>query len=247
MGAGTRRSLWIAAGVALLVVLAGCTGGGGAPYEEPPSAEQVEAGHEEALRDAGSYTYTQSVRVNGSFVDVTSNTTAAVELDPETYRWRQETGDGSLEIYAPADDRPYVRTQAGSTIRYERADNDSVPNASAVATVPLSDLSEGFDFTANGTAQVDGERTYLYEANLSTLNESAVGPIGEAFADADATEATVDVYVRSDGLVKRVDWTFVVEGFGEPTRLSLTLAYEDVGSTTVEEPSWLEEAQSATS
>ena len=246
MGAGTRRSLGIAAALALLVVLAGCTGGG-APYEGAPSAEQVEAGHEEALREAGSYTYNQSVSVNGSLIDVTSNTTAAVELDPETYVWTQETDDRSLAIYAPADDRPYVRTQTGSTIRYERADNESVPNVSAFATPPLAELSDGFDFAANGTAQVDGERTYLYEANLSTLNESAVGPVGEALAEADATDASVDVYVRSDGLVKRVDWTVVVEGFGDPTRLSLTLTYEDVGSTTVEEPSWLAEAESTTS
>ena len=246
MGAGTRRSLWIAAGVALLVVLAGCTGGG-APYDGPPSAETVENGHEEAIRDAGSYTYNQTVAVNGSVIDVTSTTTAAVELDPKTYVWERETGDGSLSVYAPADDRPYVRTQAGSTIRYERAENESVPNASGFTTPPVAELAGTFNFSANGTAQVDGTRTYVYEENVSTLNESAVGPIGEALADAEATDATVEVYVRSDGLVKRVDWQLVVEGFGDPTRISLRITYEDVGSTTVEEPSWLAEAESATS
>ncbi|QZP37840.1 DUF7537 family lipoprotein [Halobaculum magnesiiphilum] len=246
MGAGTRRSLWIAAGVALLVVLAGCTGGG-APYDGPPSAEDVEDGHEEAIRDAGSYTYNQTVSVNGSVIDVTSNTTAAVELDPETYVWEQETGDGSLSVYAPADDRPYVRTRAGNTIRYDRPENESVPNVSGFTTPPVAELAGAFDFSANGTAQVDGTRTYVYEANVSTLNESAVGHVGEALADAEATDATVEVYVRSDGLVKRVDWQVVVEGLGEPTRLSVTITYENVGSTTVEEPSWLEEAKSATS
>ncbi|MFC7098647.1 DUF7537 family lipoprotein [Halobaculum marinum] len=245
MRAGTQRSLWLAAGLALLVALAGCTGGG-APYDGAPSAEEVEQGHEEALRDAGSFTYNQTVTVNASFVQVTSNTSAAVELDPDTYLYRSQTGDSTVEVYAPADGQPYVRSQSGSTIRYDRAENDSVPNASRFASPPLDDLASDFDFAANGTAQVDGEQTYVYEANLSTLNESAVGPIGEALADADATDATVAVYVRSDGLVKRVAYDFVVEGFGEPARFSLTLTYEDVGSTTVAEPSWLEEAQSAT-
>ena len=150
-------------------------------------------------------------------------------------------------MYAPADDRPYVRTQAGSTIRYERAENESVPDASGFTTPPVAELAGAFNFSANGTAEIDGTQAYVYEANVSTLNESAVGPIGEALADAEATDATVEVYVRSDGLVKRVDWTLVVEGFGEPTRLSVTVTYEDVGSTTVAEPSWLEEARSATS
>ncbi|MFC6785460.1 hypothetical protein ACFQFH_05895 [Halobaculum halobium] len=245
MGAGTRRSLWIAAALALLVALAGCTAGG-APYEGAPTAEEVEAGHEDALRDAGSYTYTQTVSVNGSFVDLTSNVTAAVETDPETYLVTQETGDGSVSVYHPSDDRPYVRTQAGNTIRYERADNESIPGADAFATPTLTELSSGFNFSANGTAQVDGEETYVYEANLTTLNESAVGPIGETLAEADSTEATIQVYVRADGLVKRVSYELVVEGFGDPTRLTLTSTYEDVGSTTVDEPSWLSEAESAT-
>lgn len=245
MRARTRRSLPIAVGLALLVVLAGCTGGG-APYEGAPSAEQVEQSHEEALRDAGSYTYNQTVTVNASIVEVTSNTTAAVELDPEAYLLQSQTGEGRFAVYAPADDRPYVRSQFGDTITYERGENESVPNASRFVTPPVSDLSSSFDFTANGTTEVDGTTTYVYEANLSTLNESAVGPVGESLAEAEATNATVTVYVRSDGLVKRLDYEFVVEGFGSPARLSLTLTYEDVGSTTVDEPSWLEEARTAT-
>ncbi|WP_284014177.1 DUF7537 family lipoprotein [Halobaculum litoreum] len=246
MRAGTRRSLWIAAGLALLVALAGCTGGG-APYESAPSAEEVEAGHEEALREAGSFTYNQSVSVNGSLFDVTSDTTAAVDLDGDAYLVETRTGDSGVAVYAPGGERPYVRTQSGNTIRYERGENGSVPNASRFVAPPLSELSDSFEFAANGTAQVDGTRTYVYEANLSTLNESAVGPVGEALAEAEATDATVRVYLRSDGLVKRVRYAFVVDGFGEPTRLSLTLTYEDVGSTTVDEPSWLSEAESATS
>jgi hypothetical protein len=47
--------------------------------------------------------------------------------------------------------------------------------------------------------------------------------------------------------VRRVDWQFVVEGVGEPVGLSLTTTYENVGSTTVDEPLWLDEARSATS
>jgi hypothetical protein len=133
------------------------------------------------------------VSVNGSFIEVTSNTTAAVEADPETYRWRQETGDGSVSVYAPADGRPYVRTQAGNTIRYDRPENESLPDAGGLVTPPLSDLAGAFNFSANGTAEVDGTRTYVYEANASTLNDSAVGPIGEALAEAESTDATIEV------------------------------------------------------
>lgn len=244
-----RRLPLVTALLVALVALSGCTAvglGGGAPYDGVPTAEEVEAGHAAALREAGSFTYNGSTTVNASFVEVTSDTVARVELDPATLLVDSGTGETTVSLYAPAEGTAYVRTRSGSTVRYERADGASTPNVSRLLSPPVADLSSSFDFAANGTAEVDGTRTYVYEANASTVNGSATGPLGEALARAEQTEISITLYVRSDGLVKRVDYEVVLTGFGEPARLSAVVTYEDVGSTTVEPPSWLAEAETAT-
>jgi hypothetical protein len=239
-----KRAL-AAVSLAVALTLAGCVGTA-APYEGSPSPETVEANHEQALRDAGSFTYRSAVNADAGIVTVSANTTAAVELSPDAQSITVNSTGTNYALYAPPEGQAYQRVTAGDTVSYERVDNESVPNASQWVTPPLANVTRAYDFSPNGTEQVGGERTWVYEANTSTLNESTAGPLAEALADREVTNTTIRLYVRSDGLVKRLSYRTVATIAGSEVSVTARVEYTDVGSTRVAEPSWLGDARSVT-
>lgn len=229
--------------LAVLVALAGCTGGG-APYGESPSPEKVEQQHASALREAGSFTYNSQVRADAAVVDLSTNVTAAVELDPNTRLVRVNSSELSSVLYVPPSGQPYSRSIEGETVEYERVSNESVRNVSRYIHPPLANLTRSYDFARAGTATVAGQKTWVYRANATTLNESTAGPLAETISELETLNTTIRLYVRSDGLVKRVSYHVDATVLSEEISLTYRVTYTDVGSTDVTAPSWLDQAKS---
>lgn len=229
--------------LAILVALAGCLGGG-APYKQSPPPEKVEQKHTTALRDAGSFIYNSHTSTDAAIIERSANVTAAVELDPSTRLVRvTESGDTSA-LYVPPNGQPYSREVDGDTVEYDRISNDSVRNVSRYMQPPLENLTRSYTFARNGTTTIGGQKTWVYRANASTLNESTAGPIAETVSELENVNTTITLYIRSNGLVKRVSYRASATVAGQSVSLTYRLTYTDVGSTDVTEPSWLDEAKS---
>lgn len=235
----------VAVGVVALVVvaaLAGCLGAG-APYEGSPPPEQIEQRHVDALRGAGSFTYRARLDANASVAQFSTNVTAAVQYDPASRLVEVNTSQASESRYVPPEGPAYGRVVAGDSVTYRRLDAASIQNVSRYERPPLSNLTRAYDFERAGTATVDGEKTWVYRANATTLNESAVGPVGEAASQLENVHTTIRLYVRSDGLVKRLQYRVDATVMGRDLSLTYRVTYTDVGSTAVTAPDWLDEAK----
>jgi hypothetical protein len=228
--------------VVALTLLAGCSAsalpgfGPSQPYDTPLNASEVEAGHTAALEDAGSATVV--VETNLTIAGRTAgqgNVAVQQEFDDGPTYARMNASGATREVYLPANGTGYSRTSAGGgLVKYETVDGDR--NASAFTELDVGQLVERYNFTVNGTADVGGETTYVYETQNASLVEGLPG-------DTEFGNVSARLYIRSDGLVKRVS---VQAGSSEDLSLSMTRTYVDVGSTTVDEPTWLDDAKEAT-
>jgi hypothetical protein len=86
------------------------------------------------------------------------------------------------------------------------------------------------------TGEADGTRLFYLEGrSVRAANFARVG-------DGPIRNLSLDVAVTGDGLVRRVDLRYDRSVDGQPVTVRWTLAYEDVGATTVERPPWLDRA-----
>lgn len=245
----SRSSRSRTAAVLLLValtVLAGCTSsslsplGESQPYETPLNATEVEQGHAAALEDAGSATVL--FQMDSSFGDTSagaSNATIAVDFESGAMYATANVSFGTTETYYAPDGTGYTRFKSGDQVQYERVSEK--PNVSDLTSVDFEQLTQELNFSANGTATVDGEKTWVYEAQNST-------DFGEFGGEGEGATMNVSatLYITSDGLVKQMA-VATDGGAGDTTvSFSLTQTYTKVGSTTVEEPDWLDEAKEQT-
>ena len=243
--------------VVLAVALAGCTSVGPDAAEtdtavDPGGDEELSiTDTEQRLRAAGSFTTDWSYTVT----DVDGTTTMVTDthrVDLTTNRSYERfttsgaSGDSEVETYI-ADGTSYSRVSTAQGEMYQLSENP--PNVFESATgrsaAIHSDLEDDAQFT--GTETYDGVTVSRYEfadadawseynSDLSTAAFSSTGNVT-------ITDFEIAVLVDEDGVARFT--TFTVSGeTDDGTEISAEWRYSvtDLGSTTVEEPGWLDEA-----
>ena len=266
---GRRRDA-AAALLVVCIVLAGCTGGtGGArttPAAEttetvtttdsttaetttPPTSERLAADHAAALAAADNFTLRWSASLSAESANETDpasmNYAAFVDVATGELLHRENSfGVSTTTTYVSASGETYQRTDVPSAnaVEYQRPFRDYA--AADYRNDSLDSLLGAFEFEADGTTTLDGERVQVYAvASLDRVRNPDANVT--RFDPEKITAFEVHLYVAESGLVKRLTLSSEAEIDGETRTFTHRIEYEDVGSTSVESPSWLDEAKEA--
>lgn len=246
--------------VVVLVVLAGCNVGGvddgrspvtpaAVPSDEPRATpntadagtvETLLAGHERALAGR-SFTVELVLETNtteaGSFRERQVVRRATVDgdrrLDRQSVTWFAPDGSGDPDVsvqYVEGDDHVTRRVDDG-TVAYD---------VSAPLWSPASDQATATvrQLLAGGDLRVDRVRT-TYGTRL--VVETITPPAGW-----NTTRFYARLVVDDAGLVEQFDASYVRRVSGATVAVETSVDFDDVGETTVERPSWYDDARDAT-
>jgi hypothetical protein len=256
--------------VALLTLTAGCLGGvpdfpGDVPT--PPTDRVVGDGTvaragddattpslsdpERVLREAGSftatwrYTSTDDAGTRGEMrydyrVDLAGGRSHVVY----TLGQEGEEAPGAWETFT-VDNRTYSRFGTGDEAFYQVAEGgvevvaDATGHAAAYETGDLSEM------TARGTETFDGVTVHRYE--LTDVDEWFVGAsLAGMSGAAEVTDFRYVVLVDGDGLSRYESWSFAgVTEEGESVSAEWEYSLTGVGTTAVDDPEWLADAEAA--
>ncbi|PSQ27305.1 hypothetical protein BRD09_08790 [Halobacteriales archaeon SW_10_68_16] len=227
--------------VALAVALAGCPAVGPAatptpePEEYPPGvsgegvvdATTLADAHDRAIENT-SYTLVSNRTVRYTNGTVASALFVRVELAADrSFFVRTSTAgpDGPEFLGKPpaagefwSNGTVYVRAQEGHA-------RETI--ASVFADVPTE---------VTGVRTVDGTTVYrlagegTVEGDFSKAGSDAVGNV------------SLTAQVTESGILRRMDLSYVTFLAGQSVRVEWTVRYDDVGTTTVERPSWFDRA-----
>ena len=220
-------------------------GGDGAAGDEERELSVTDS--EQALRDAGSFTATwQFSMVDANGTETSMSSTYTVDLDGERSR-ESFSIDGEAEAVEfetfYADGMAYTKLgddeQAFYQVRPD--DTDLVENALARG---ITGYEEFDDARFDGTETFDGTEVSRYVYSDPTVwRQYQTGSFGTE-ENVTITDFTVVVLVDSDGFARSTGWTVTGETVdGETVSADWRYTVTDVGSTSVEDPDWLEEAR----
>lgn len=207
---------------------------------------------ERLLRDAGSFTVTWSyVGVDADGVETEVIRDFYADLDTERSYSRivsvtdGQPDDGSVEQFV-ADGVTYVRSGTGDAASYTSYEGSIPVVATAIALSQARAYGADDDLAFTGTETFDGVSVQRYE--LSTANEALILAGSAAAPNSpgamEVTNFEYVVFVDEDGLSRHEVWTFSGR-MDDGTEVSGSWEYSlmDVGSTTVDDPDWLDEAK----
>jgi hypothetical protein len=232
---------------------AGGDGGGSATGGDASGDGFVAADREQALRDAGSFTATW--RYGGTGLDAETgelSVTHAVDLDGERALTTWESSDGTeTEGWQQfhVDGVTYTRYGAGDEAGYASAPGDTDLVATSLAYGGLYAATDTDGLVATGQETFDGVQVTRYElAESATVPWFAAGGSGSAGgADPDRLEEvdwTYTALVDGDGLVRYESWGWTgTTADGGTASFESAYSITGVGSTTVDDPTWLDEAR----
>jgi hypothetical protein len=267
--------------VALLLLSAGCLGGGGASDAvdgagsgadgddgaASQSGDADDAGAsssddleltdaEQALRDAGSFTATWTYRgVDERGVETEVRHEFYVDLDGErsltvlsSTRDGQSDGGSMQQFFAdgvtsvqsgPADAPTYFS--------YEQQTSDPLASALGFSQARVYGTDDDLSFAGSETFDgVSVERYELSEASSQLVQAGSAVDAGTGSGNVEVTDFHYTVLVDEDGLSRYESWTFEGESAdGETISGEWEYSLTKVGSTTVDDPEWLAEAQAA--
>jgi hypothetical protein len=247
--------------VALLVVLAGCTGadvgnggaddgdangdtggdggagtsGGSADLEDP----------EVVLREAGSFTTTLTLTsTDADGVASTLVQSTAVNAAENRSLRTMSTQDGPISTTYTAGDTTFSRFGEGDEVTYQTGPAYIAPmdRALAQAAFAYADIDEE-NFVGSDT--FDGVAVDRYEYRDPVLwRQFGTTSFGDE-ENVTVTDFTLVVLVDEDGLARQTAWTLLGETEdGREVSVEWRFEVTGVGSTTVDEPDWLAEAES---
>lgn len=250
-----RRNALLLIAVCCLVALAGCSGAlsgeTGEPTEDdvtyPDGVSEngtdlsaLADGHAEAL-NGSSFTLALDMTQNGSTGEQSIGMDTAVSADRDRVRANASMQGQRTSMYL-TEDRQYARVTVDNQTMYDASDRTSegmqmVPGSYSGATyVEQFGESANANFTPTEVREVDG--TTLVELRADGSNVSV--PEGAEILAYDAT-----ILVDERGVIHSLDVSVESERDGETTNVSLSMEVSDVNETTVDEPSWLDEARNA--
>lgn len=236
-----------------LVALAGCTGG--LPGGDEPTLDDVSypdgvsengtnvsalsTAHGEALANE-SFGLTVDASVNASAINQSIRIDAAVGADRDNVRADTNAGGQRTSIYLTPETR-YSRTETDDGATYDARDRAHASMQFVPASYSGANYLDQFAGMANATPtdvrEVNGTTLIVLEADGSTAtdNESA------NLVDYDAT-----LLVDEQGVVHSMTVELAAASGGQRSTTRFSMEIYDVGETTVEEPSWLDEARNRT-
>ena len=240
--------------VALLVLTAGCSAGGllgsddgngdnGSgdiePYTESGdelTGEMLNQSHIDAIQAAGSYTLEANVSLSGEDSSLVQDARGRIDLDNDkqyvvqfasifgnqtTYRY---TANGTTyERVVPEDGETQYRTNEDGTITEPSVNTDNI---------------DAFEWEQQGTETHEGVGVTRYEAT-GVANYTALPTSPE---EGNVTDVSATLLVSEDGVMHEYVVEYTQENGDSSQSVSLRYAATDVGSTTVEEPDWTDEA-----
>jgi hypothetical protein len=257
----TRTQL-LSIALALLLVLAGCTGAD-VPTDATPAGSGGSTGGsgaddadeefdvvdpETVLREAGSFTSTwtfTTTDVDGE-TSTLSNSFAVNIAENRTSETLSVSGESatSYERFV-ADGTSYTRFGEDEEVFYQVTPFAGDPITFALARGAAFAYDDLSDADLVGTETFDGVPVSRYEYRDPLLwrqyGTSAFG--GQE--NVTITDFTLISLVDDDGLARSTGWTLIGEtDAGEEIRAEWRFELTDVGSTTVPDPDWLAEAES---
>lgn len=218
--------------------------GDGPIYESPLESNTVAENHESAIRDAGTFTLASTSNQSQGEQSRSIESTVTVDLSSGEYFSQRDAGAQLIETYAYGNGTAYQRLTFNNQSQYSIPQRTS--NTSQLASGDIGSFVNGFQFDHAGTESVDGTETDVYEASgFEDLNQSAEG-FGE-LDEENVTSIDARVYVADSGLVKQFEYSLVIQTENGEASIEIQQRYTDIGSTTVEQPPWLDEARTNTS
>jgi predicted small lipoprotein YifL len=203
------------------------------------------------LRSASSYTVEYTIETSDNQSGRLTGTVRA-DLDRETLYQRLEVSgeesNSSFEYYRPPGaDVVYTRLESGGRASYRKQNaNDSQLSvfSDPVSAVQRGSAAEAPDFRDAGTVSTDdGPRRAFVVDSVEQL------PAATRERYAEIRSVSWEMLVDEDrGYVTDISYelTFVRQEGGDERTVAFELSYRDVGSTTVEDPGWLDEAKEQT-
>lgn len=221
----------------------------------PPTGAELSLTDADArLRAAGSFATEWSYSVTEAD-GTTSSLTQSYRVDLEANRSLQRfetTGSDSgfdFETFV-ADGTSYSRFGEGDQVQY--VSNDQPVSVFETATGYAAGFSSGLESDASfvGTETYDGDTVSRYEYDntdaWSMYNQGTLDSTFETDETVTITDFTVAVLVDSDNVARLTTWTLTGETeSGQTVSVDWRYSVTGVGSTTVEDPNWLADAQAA--
>jgi len=212
-------------------------------YPDGATQEGITAGtlystHRSAMADGGSATVEVDQDTNRS-----SSTQSLEQTNVYTssgVKSTYETGELSQTRWSPSDEEStYVRMDTGFEQRY-RIENDAVDPQEVLKLSLFESITGGAEWSsANEIVEVGDEYAATYEST-GVANEQQL--MNVLFGDS-LSEFTATIAVSAAGYIKRVRYEMTVERDDRTVERHSTITVDDVGETTVSEPSWLSTAR----
>lgn len=233
------------------------------------NASYLEGTHGDRLSAATSFTTSLNYSVSNATQTLYIESTASIEANGsvgfERFGFSNATGDGIfLETYTN-DGTTYERTSfvSGGQEQAQYSSGEEpygefgvTPVNASSARVPelVTSVGSGVTWEQQGTVTYDGtdvvEYTASGEAAFDPSFREEAQPSGGLFGPSaniteyDAIEATL--LLDEDGVIRQLRYEASGTQAGDAISVVLTVTFEDIGSTTVSEPSWLDEARQQT-
>lgn len=228
------------------------------PTPTPSETLPNDAGrrHVEALRNAGSFTSVWETTYSNASGPLFSSRTEA-RLDPDAGSGYQNTTlfvrggfrPSTTDIYTTGD-TTYQRFGTGDNATYltdtEPYDTGQVTpvNFDTVVGEVEENFSEGIRFERDGETTYDGVPVTRYRANDEDLAELWNT---SDFGNATVTGGAMTLLVDDRGIFRQFELRIdLVTEEGEQVTVEVVQTFTAVGSTTVPEPPWLDEARAQT-
>lgn len=244
----------------LAVALAGCsglTGGDGTPSatDAGPNGgpdggavdtDAILSAHTDALDSAGSYTTNATIAINGSGpVAGTQSVDYLVDTENDQAMLRQ-TFQGATVVQYTAGDTTYLRQSQGGNATYRVASEPygdgfqaltPVNTSQAANLAGLGSVLGNVTYEQTGSGTVDGVAVTQYEASGSDAINLGNNP-----GNVTGFESTLAV-ADDSGVVQSLTLSISIEQQGQTQEQDIEVTTSAVGSTTVPEPDWLDEAR----
>jgi hypothetical protein len=255
--------------VVAAVALAGCGGLGGdagtptdrssstpnattttdGPYDLPLDGSEIRERHRTALTDAGTFSYRQHglarEPTSGTILEYT-NVSVQIDRSSGSYRlFENATTTNPTAAYVDETGTAYLRERGDGQIAYDRQ-TGAGGSTDAYLYPEIDRYLRGLDYGYEGTEAVNGESVHVYAASgTDGLDPSTHGLT--ALDPASLTELSAELRVAEDGSIRTFRYDVTGTGpEGDRVRYVVDIEYAGVGSTTVSEPSWLDEAKNVT-